>query len=303
MIGNWVQSWNRFWFESFDPIRWKLFRIAVCLIGFGFYAIRHVDLLEFYTNRNGFPLEALDDFFKMQWRWSLLREVQSDGIVLALHLLFLALLLVIAAGWGRRWITIPTFILHLLFARLNLAAMYGVDTVMTFFLFSMCFAGTGKPRHPLDWLFSSVGMRLAQVQVCLIYGFSGLGKLKGVSWWSGEALWGVLANPQLARFDFSWTAHFPVLIALATSATVYWEIYFPLLIWIPQFRPWWLIIGTMLHLAIAVMMNLPFFAAIMMSSYFLFLSEREKTIATRCLNVLGDGLSARIRKIKKLSQV
>jgi len=159
--------------------------------------------------------------------------------------------------------------------------------------------GTG-PRadrgQGISALLESVGMRLVQVQICLIYGFSGLGKLKGVSWWNGEALWGVLANPQLSRFDFTWTADFPVAISFLTSATVYWEIYFPALIWVPRLRPWILLWGVALHVGIGVMMNLPFFALIMLSGYVLFLTDGQKRFLIHRLRAAAARVGVRLQK-------
>jgi hypothetical protein len=210
--------------------------------------------------------------------------------MLVAHTVYLGLLIAISLGRSGRLGAISAFVLHLSFLRANLAALYGVDTIATFFLFSNCLVGTHSSRgegRGISESFQSMGMRLVQVQICLIYGFSGLGKLKGVSWWNGEALWGVLANPQLSRFDFTWTAHFPVIIAFLTSATVYWEIYFPVLIWIPRLRPWVLLWGAALHVGIGVMMNLPFFALIMLSSYALFLTDAQKRFVIKSLQALA----------------
>jgi hypothetical protein len=290
------EEWSRFWFDSFDPERWALFRLFSGLVIFGFYAIRQADLVEFYTAHRGFPLEALQEFFRMASRWSVLGAFRSATAMLAAHTVFLALLLMQALGRGGRAAAALTFALHVSFVRANLAAIYGVDTISTFFLFSNILVGNGKSRVGLSETLQSVGMRLVQVQICLIYGFSGLGKLKGVSWWNGEALWGVLANPQLSRFDFGWTAHFPVAISFLTSATVYWEIYFPALIWLPRLRPWILLWGVALHLGIGVMMNLPFFALIMVSSYVLFLTAPEKRFAIRGLAAAAARLGVRLLK-------
>ena len=116
--------------------------------------------------------------------------------------------------------------------------------------------------------------RLCQIQVCIIYAFSGLKKLKGVSWWNGEAIWNSLTDPQLARWDFSWAAHFPLALAGMAYLTLAWEIYFPALIWIRPIRKPLLIMGIFLHLGIAVGLCLPFFGGLMVMTYVLFL-DRE----------------------------
>jgi len=276
LLGAVYSNWQRFWFESFDPGRWKIFRLASCLTLFGFYAVRHADLLEFYSSRHGFPLEALGDFNVMAGRLNVVNGIGSDLGLLAAHGAYLLALLCMAFGFVPRQAAAVGWLLHVSWIHTNMAATYGVDTIFTFFLLSLLLVGAGSRERNWKGALSSVGMRLVQIQVCVIYGFSGLGKLKGTTWWTGEALWGVLANAQLARFDFGWISHFPVLISILTSATLLWEIYFPALIWIPRLRPWVLLFGLGLHLSIGVTMNLPFFAAVMISSYALFLSQRER---------------------------
>lgn len=288
---DWEKGWNRFWFESFDPGRWKIFRVFSCLTILGFYLIRHADLLEFYSSRQGFPLEALADFNSMSGRLNVLSFVGQDSLLLLLHGVYLAALALLAFGFAPRWMAGLGWLLHVSFIHTNMAATYGVDSIFTFFLLSLFLVGSGKPGSAM----ASVGMRLIQIQICVIYAYSGLGKLRGTSWWTGEALWGVLANPQLARFDFGWTAHFPVLLSVLTSATFIWEIYFPVLIWLPRLRPWMLLFGLGLHASIGVMMNLPFFALLMASSYALFLSQREKDWILRQLSWLEGTMPQLVR--------
>jgi hypothetical protein len=119
--------------------------------------------------------------------------------------------------------------------------------------------------------------RLCQIQVCVIYGYSGLKKLKGQVWWAGDALWNSLADPQLARWDFSWLAHFALPLTGLTFLTLAWEIYFPAMVWVRPIRKPVLMIGVFLHLGIAIGLNLPFFAALMISTYLLFLDRETLT--------------------------
>jgi hypothetical protein len=124
-------------------------------------------------------------------------------------------------------------------------------------------------------LLSSMAFRFAQIQVCIIYGFSGLMKIEGPHWWRGEAVWDVLINQQLARWDFSWLAAFPIVITLSTYATLLWEVYFPVLIWLKPMRRVTLLVGVMLHLGIGLALNLPYFAGVMIATYILFLDSNE----------------------------
>jgi hypothetical protein len=114
-----------------------------------------------------------------------------------------------------------------------------------------------------------------QLQVCVIYGFSGLTKLQGVRWWDGSALWDIFAAGGLQRWDMSFVAHVPIVIASAVYLVLLWEIYFPALIWAPRLRLPMLAFGVFMHIGIFLFMNLPSFGFLMISLYVLFLKEEE----------------------------
>jgi hypothetical protein len=172
----------------------------------------------------------------------------------------------------------------MLFLNRNLSAMFGVDMIGTFFLLYLCFANTNG-RYSLDaylgrgvkkhsW-YSHVAWRLMQLQVCVVYGFSGLEKCKGTRWWDGSALWDVLSMGNLQRWDLSFVAHAPVLLAAGVYVVLFWEIYMPVLVWVPRLRLPMLLFGTFMHLGIFLFMNLPGFGFMMISLYLLFLKKEE----------------------------
>ena len=73
---------------------------------------------------------------------------------------------------------------------------------------------------------------LAIVQICLVYGTTGIQKL-GAEWmpWGGwSALYYSLLLPSWARFDMTWIAWVYPLTQAATAATWLWEATFPLLL-------------------------------------------------------------------------
>lgn len=116
---------------------------------------------------------------------------------------------------------------------------------------------------------SSAFYRLAQFQICAIYAYTGFEKLKGVSWWNGSALWTVFANPQMVVFDMTWMRHFAFVIALITYVTIIFEIYFPMALFVPKLKKYWLFAGLFFHLGIGILMGLMPFSLVMLSPYFL----------------------------------
>ena len=149
--------------------------------------------------------------------------------------------------------------------------------IATYFLFYMAFADhrPGRSRKDRRGTLGSIAYRFCQIQLCVIYAYSGFDKLKGGEWWQGLALWDVVANSQIARFNMVWAHHFPLTIAVMTYMSLAWEIYFPALVWVPKTRRFMLIFGVLFHIGIGTLMVIPFFGALMIATYIFFLTQSE----------------------------
>lgn len=273
-----ARSWNQFWFEADGRVQVRVFRLGFGLLLFICYAIRSLDLELFYGQNGIMPLSVLHEISQMDYRWSIFRTFSGMGVVWAGNFLFLASLLGVAFLKRPRVAVIIAWALHISFVHRNLSINYGVDLIACFYFFFLLFADYRRDAEvrpgDLRATLGSVAFRLCQIQICIIYGYSGLKKLKGHTWWNGEAVWNSLAQTQLARWDFSWMAHFPLALAAATFFTLAWEIYFPALVWIKPIRIPFLVMGVLLHIGIAVGLNLPFFGLLMALTYVFFL-DRE----------------------------
>ena len=126
-----------------------------------------------------------------------------------------------------------------------------------------------------------------QIQICVIYGFSGMEKLKGTRWWDGSAIWDVLSIGNMQRWDLSFVAHFPILLSTAVYVVLLFEIYFPVLVWLRRWRLPMLVFGVQMHIGIYVFMNLPSLGFMMISLYALFLTKEEVEAGIR---VCGERL-------------
>lgn len=274
----WGKAWSRFWFSSRSPSQIRAFRTVFGFILFGYFATRSLDLDLFYTDKGILPLSVLPAIIGTnKGVYSLLTYFTSSTVLWVFHLSFLISLLTLAFGIFPRLSAMIASVLHLTFLHRNMAVAYGVDAISTYFLIYLCLAdGSSKgPAESMRSFLSSIAFRFAQIQVCIIYGYSGLMKLEGPRWWRGEAVWDVLINHQLARWDFAWVGAFPLLITLCTYTTIIWEVYFPVLIWVKPLRRITLLAGVMLHLGIGIALNIPYFAAVMISTYLLFLDSGE----------------------------
>jgi len=285
------KKWNRFWFESYAPTQLNLLRKAVAVFLFGFYAIRALDLEWLYSQSGLLTLDTLNEAFPFIYRWSLLRWLSSDTSIYALHSLFLISLLGMLSRKYARIFTIVAYVLHLSFLQRNVVTLFGADNIATHLLFCLCLVPPSSFKEiehskNLKSIFGSIAFRFLQIQICVIYIYSGLEKLKGPTWWKGEAIWNVIANPQYARVNLDWAAHFPLLLSIATYLTLLWEIYFIILVWLPNWRRKILMFGVVFHAGIGFMVNIPFFSMLMIASYSVFLTSTEVKTMTSVVKSL-----------------
>jgi hypothetical protein len=264
-------GWNRFWFEADGAAQMRVFRVAFGLLLFGAYLIRTLDL-EFYYSEGGLLNSALlPDVFPTAFRPSLFLIFPGNGFLWTANTIFLVSLLTLAFGVYPRISAVIASIIHISFLHRNMGVHFGADTMATYFLLYLCFADYRERYKDAVAVLGSAAFRLCQIQLCVIYAYSGLQKLRGVLWWRGEGVWSVLANSQMARWDFSWMAHFPLTLTAMSYLSLFWEIYFPLLIWVKPLRYPLLVFGVLFHLGIAVSISIPFFGLIMIVFYLLFL--------------------------------
>lgn len=279
-------AWDKFWFAPVDLYNLSLFRCVLFSLLFIMYGLRmfEIEILFFDNGLMPFSMakEFPPEFHKAPFYWF----PSSDTLVWVAHAAFLILLLCGALGLLRRWSTWIVFALHVAFMQRNYMVIYGADLVSTFWLLylsladhSRCFSIWKSDPCPVSTkssdLLTSVAYRLIQVQLCIIYGYTGLEKLKGASWWEGTATWKVLGNTQLAPMDFSYLLHVPWVIALITYCTLLFEVYFPVAVWFKPLRKYWLGLGAVFHIVAAGTMGLHFFSIIMIAAYIPFISSNS----------------------------
>lgn len=276
-----VKGWEWFFFAPVSPISIGVFRAVFGAVALLMYTVRGWNWRFYFTDDGFLPasaaVEILPEFYRPWITWF----ATTPSVVLALYIVFLISLLCLMLGIFGRISTIVALILHISFVQRNYAIAYGCDFISTFFLFSLAFTQSDRAFSVRAWLhgvkpevrdsltqyLNTIGLRLLQVHLCVIYAYTGLEKMKGPSWWDGTAVWSVIGNTQLAMFDASWLIKFPVVIAMMTFMTLFFETYFAVLVWPKATRRWILLMGVGLHVGIGAMMGLFFFSMVMMSAY------------------------------------
>lgn len=282
-------SFENFFFAPSSLYHLGLMRFIVSSALFGLYCWRQLEVQFFYTDSHGVILKnqaftLLPEFY----RPSIQLFIWSDALVPWIHGLLLVGLFGLMLGIGGRLWTFVIWLLSLSFLQRNYFVAYGADLIGTMWLFYLSwtrhnvyfsvlnyFRADRQQTIPCD-IYSSAGARLIQIHLCIIYGYTGLQKLKGMSWWDGTSLWTVWGNRQMTVIDMAWTAQWPLMIAVFVFMTLFFEVYFPVLVWRPKLRPWLLLFGLCFHGGIALTMGIWSFGSIMVSAYTLFLPQDSR---------------------------
>lgn len=156
----------------------------------------------------------------------------------------------------------------------------GSDIVLFMLSFwSILLVSADHPKSPMVQLLRitlfNLTLLFCQLQIVFVYALSGLDKVMSETWRTGVAFAYIehlefLYNPVLPGLFSS-----PFWQVVLSWATILFELLFVLLVWSNRMRIPMLVIGTVFHLFIGVVLNLPDFAAIMILSYLIFLRDAD----------------------------
>lgn len=290
-----IATLDKFFYRFANPHGAALFRILFCATLLLNLVMRIPFTELYYTELSGVPVEGatkiLPLFHQPLLEWyprSLAQAYMMEG----LQAIALVWLLIGACGpVASRLLALLALLTHVGLMQRNISIVYGADIVSTFWLFGLCLMDTTEvwswraykrkkqtgARSDV-WIepvwsrtLTSAGLRISQIQLSLIYGYTGFEKLKGGDWWDQTAIWKVLGNEQLMTSDLSFLKSVPLVIGIATWGTVLFEVYAPVLFWPKATRRLVIFLGLALHLGIAATMGLFIFSLTMVSGYLLFL--------------------------------
>jgi hypothetical protein len=279
-----VSGWNRFWFRPRDVATVAVIRICCGAMLFYTHLVWTKELDAFFGNDGFVPPDAARSFYEgigSSWHYavSYLWFVRSPAALYALHYAGLAVLAMFTLGLFTRVTAVLSLVVALSYVNRVPGTLFGLDQINVMLVSYLMLAPCGA-AYSLDRLIAArrrghdlppaapstaanVATRLIQLHMCIIYFFAGLGKLQGDTWWHGDALWGAAANLEYQTVDLTWLADWPVLTAILSQGTAYWELTFCVLIWPRLTRPLVMFIAIPLHLGIGICMGLMTFGLIM----------------------------------------
>lgn len=287
-----IDTWNIIWFQDKNTIPLEVVRMGVGFLLFINYAmLSPSDVLTLYGGAGLFSYSVVPEMTTVSW-FSLFVFLNQDWQVLTFHYLFVVTCFLLFTGWKTSWVKWLVLIGHLSYFNRNEFLFYGVDLVAIALLVILCVAPIGsalsldrvrqvrryKKKNGLEAQLelptSRRGFacqRLMQIQMAVIYFSAGIEKLYGEMWWSGIAPWVALNNNEVAFFPMGFLADQFWLINLMAFGTIFIEIAYAFLIWGYKTRPYFLIAALMLHISIAVMMGMYYFATLMIFGHLAFM--------------------------------
>lgn len=275
-----IHNWSRFWFADKPMLLLTIMRVA-----FGFFLVTYFwnlqPILNMLFGTEG--LVALGGSFPYQSSpvptlFSVISD-KSDGVVWFVTLLGMFSGTLLAAGIFSR--LVPMLVWICVSSVVTTIPGNSGDILVQCYATLMVFAGLAGHLGKPFWQFPSGNkpawsLRLFQIQIVLVYFFSGWHKLAYAVWHEGLAFHYVISQEYWSRFDLTWLASYPVATSALTTFVLFFEILlFPVLVWVPATRRLVLISGFVFHAAIFLLLKVFVFHQITLLFYLAFLTTED----------------------------
>lgn len=190
------------------------------------------------------------------------------------YFLFIILCFFIVIGFYSRISAFFLIFLQVALIKSSYFFTYGVDFFTTMSLFYVILFPSDDYYSIRKRIFLKLNnnsnltpfKKLMQIHICWAYGMSGIEKLSGYNWRNGESVWKALhlpsfENPFIEQIDY--LGKFSWIFVISGWAIIIIELLYPLFVNIYRTRKLWLYLTILMHVFIALFLNLYFFSAIM----------------------------------------
>ncbi len=238
------------------------------------------------------PLYRLSYLTYLRTPWEL-HTAQALGVLV---------LVLFALGWKVRWTAPAALVVVLSYVHRAPMLNAQLEPVLAMLMFYLALSPCGA-AWSLDWWFkrrrakhasalqvlpswkATVPMRLIQVHLTGWYALTLLAQLSGGTsgpvWWTGEAMWWVVARPDSTLLSADFLARHPLLIDLWTYFVVVFQGAFVVLIWVRPFRPLMLAGAVVYWLGVILSTGLVSYGLLMLAALVVFVPVEQ--MRTRAL--------------------
>ncbi len=258
------------------------------------YAMATPYLFDFWGDAGVMPRAIVLKYITDPWTQSVFFYFTAPWQWAAFHALFLGCCAAFMVGWRTSWVKWIVLIGQISYDRRDPALTYGVDWILASLLIILCVAPIGRamsldrvrevraakrkaldarpPPYASPW--AGACTRLMQLQMAVLFFYSGIAKLRGDQWWNGDVLWRVFTTEEhYSQLVLSVFASQFWLVNVATYGTILIELAFPFLIWQRATRPYLLAAAIFLHSQFAVLMRLYYFSFVMIMGHMSFVRQ------------------------------
>ncbi len=164
-------------------------------------------------------------------------------------------------------LSVVAWIIHVMIVNSSYYFSYGADYFITFALFANVLFNLEHVLKNIEMknILKSFAVRMAQIQLCFVYFFAGFGKLVGLDWLNGNAMWYVMNaySPEFIKNMMPSLVDFPLLFNGICWSILILELSYPILIYIDKLKRPTIYAVILMHLGIMFIMGLYTFGLIM----------------------------------------
>jgi HTTM domain len=290
-----IRAWNRLFFAPVSARPLGAFRIVYGLLMLVYMGLMIPEFNLWYTGQ-GLLQAAESREAAGPFRFSALQYTDNPVAAHAVWAVTTAAAVGLTLGWRTRVMSVLFYLGMITLYHRNVMSNGGPDAVPVLLSFYMMFCPSGaaysldaaraarKRGTVAEPLIVPWGMRLLQMQICLIYFQSCVIKCRGTPWLDGTTVHYVLFNREFGMFNLEWLAQYPLLINLMTHGALLFEFAVAFWIWFRPTRRWAILAGILLHLGIRPVLNIPGFGEVMCATYLTFLAPDELQSLLRWLD-------------------
>lgn len=271
-------AWNRFWFEPVPASTAALVRIAVGLVCLGWAVSLAPDIDAFYLHDGILPRAGTTA--GQPFQLGPLTTAPDWVIVVTWAILVVASALVVVGHWSRLP-SIAMFLALVALQRRNPHVLNGGDALVRLLALYLIAIPAGAWLSLDHWRrtrdlsvvpkIAPWGLRLIQLQLCIVYLFAVWTKLSSRAWRDGSALSYVWRYETINRFvPPQLVIDSPALIQPMSLVSISIELAIPLLVWVRGARVWAIVAGIVLHLLIHTTLQVGFFSLAIFACYLAF---------------------------------